>query len=336
MATQLALHPRDAPLAFGDHEGGPQRAAVPALLPPQGVDMSGPVKRAGGVVVEQDEVGRWVHTFRQSTLGELDICLERGRLTMAGQMPPDETDAAGLGTAVHAGIEAALRAKQDGQWLTVEEMNAVAQDEFTRIMALDGFRFAKYKEAGCRRSILHCLAVFDRELYERIDPLHVELGFGPLEIHADDQRVVRITGTMDLFDAHLGMADWKTAGDPRKYKRGFGGDAWQLDRWGVQGTVYSAACRALGLIDPDGPWPFTYFAFGLGAEVELVETTILRQPADIAWLIDKCLSYCALVEADLGVWPKADNTALCSPKWCGAWAACKGQHYVSVDWPIKP
>lgn len=298
--------------------------------------MSGPVERAGGIVADTDDQGRYVHTFRQSTLGELDLCLERGRRTMAGLMPDDESDAAGLGTAVHAGIEHGLKAKLDGQWVTVEEMDEVAQAEFTRIMALPGFRFVKYKEKGCRDQIRKCLEVFDAELYERIDPYFLELGFGPIVIHEDDKRVIRITGTIDLIDHVLGMADWKTDGQGTKFKRGFGGKAWEIDRWGMQPTVYAAACRALGLIDIDGPWTFTYFAFALGADVELVETTVLRQPADIDWLVQKCISYCELVEADLEVWPKNDNQALCSDKWCLAWDTCKGASYVEVEWPLKP
>lgn len=300
--------------------------------------MAGPIKRAGGIVVEVDDDGRAVHTFRQSTLGELDLCLERGRRTMAGVMPPDESDAAGLGTAVHAGIEFALKAKLDGHWVTVDEMDAVGQAEFTRIMGLDGFRFVKYKEVGCRRQIRLCLEVFDRELYERIDPIHLELGFSNLVIHEDERRVVRISGTMDLFDRKLGMADWKTDGQGTKFRRGFGGKAWEIDRWGPQPTVYLAACIALGLVDadPTAIHPFTFFAFALGAEVELVELTVLRTQADVKWLIEKLLSYCELVEADHAVWPKQDNHALCSPTWCLAWDTCKGSHYEAIEWPLKP
>jgi hypothetical protein len=297
--------------------------------------MSGPVKRAGGIVVEQDDQGRYVHTFRQSSLGELDLCLERGRLTMAGEMPPDESDAAAVGTSVHAGIEHGLHALKDGQYRTLEEMQDVAQAEFTRIMGLDGFRFVKYIEKGCRALIDKCLVVFYDEVYDTIDPLHIEL---PFDVHLveDEHRVIRITGTIDLVDRRKGMLDWKTDGQGTKFKRGFGGKAWELDRWGIQPTVYTAALRAMGIIDPDGPWPFHYGAFALGAQVEYMELTVLRQAADIEWLKRKTGSYCEMVEADMGAWPMNDNHALCSPKWCPAWDLCKGASYVDLEWPLKP
>jgi hypothetical protein len=302
----------------------------------RGRTSTGPVKRAGGIVLTQGDDGRWIHRFRQSTLGELDLCHERGRLTMAGLMPDEETDAACLGTSVHAGIEHAVRALMEGQYVTLEEIVAVAMLEWERLMALPAFQWKKYTDPGARRLIEACLVVFYGQVYDRLEPQHCELPFGPITIHEDDERVIEITGTIDYVDRLMGACDWKTDGQGNKFKRGWGGKAWELDRWGVQPTTYVTALRAMGLIDPQGPWPFTYFAFALGANVELVETTVLRQAADIDWLARKCLSYCKMVEADLDVWPKNDNHALCSEKWCPAWGQCKGASYEDVAWPLRP
>jgi hypothetical protein len=120
------------------------------------------------------------------------------------------------------------------------------------------------------------------------------------------------------------------------YKSGFGGKAWEKERWAIQPTVYTYALHHLGYLEGDGPWPFTYFAFAKdGRNYELQELTVYRHQGDFAWLIDKCLSHAQLVEAQLTTWPKNDNHALCSPTWCPAWSVCKGRFYTE-DWPKKP
>lgn len=294
------------------------------------------MKRAGGIVVDTDDEGRYIHTFRQSSLNELDTCAERGRLTMTDLMPKVETDAAAVGTAVHAGVELYANALIEGEYAEMNDVRDTAHDEFTRISQLPEFAWKKYNEGQARRLIDACIDEFYASgLSERLDPIAVELPFGPITVYEDDQRVVRITGTVDLVDRRMGAADYKTAGDARKYKGGFGGDAWQLARWAIQPTVYSAALVAEGFLDPDGPWDFTYLAFGLGVPAELLELTVQRTVGDLQWLNLKALGWAKLVEADLDEWPRNDNHALCSPKWCPAWDLCKGTA-VDVAWPPKP
>lgn len=296
-----------------------------------------PVKRAGGIVVEQAEDGRLVHTFRQSTIGELDICPERGRVTMTGEMPDVETDAACIGTAVHGGIEIAELSLMKGDVLPPDLIEHVAQAEFTRLMNLPNFEWKKYKEAKARLAIHGAIEVFYDELYHRIQPLAVEKGFGPLVIYEDSERVIQITGTIDLFDLGFGAADYKTDGDGRKYRRGFGGKAWELDRWAIQPKVYCEALRQMGYLDNQGPWPFTYLVFDISKPtgVELVDPTVWVRPEDIDWLRQKTLAYAKLVEGDVTPWPKQDNHALCSPAWCPNWDNCKGADYSQVEWPLR-
>ena len=279
--------------------------------------------------------GRWLHTFRQSTLNELDMCPERGRATMSGEMPDQESDAACLGTAVHFGIERALRSEFALDPYTIEELG---QQHFSELIALPEFEWIKYKEERAREYISACLFLFYEDIYHTLAPVLLEQGFGPFVIHEDDERVIQVTGSIDLFDQYRGACDWKTDGDGRKFRRGFGGKAWELDRWAIQPTVYVHALRELGYYTGDGPWPFTYLGFdisGKPADVELVETPVMRQRADSLWLVEKTLAYAKLVEADIKPWPKHDNHALCSPKWCPHWGNCKGAAYSDVKWPLK-
>lgn len=296
--------------------------------------MVGPVKRAGGLVVDRLPDGRYVHTFRQSVVGELDTCPERGRAAMAGEIPPDESDAAALGTACHAGFEAAARSLLAGDPLTLPAIEEIAQDEFTRVTQQPWFRWAKYSEESCRAHISRVVELFYDELYHQLDPIVVEWGFGPLVVHEDESRVIQIAGTVDLHDAGFGPCDYKTTEHGRTYRRGFGGDAWQLDRWAIQPTVYVEALRQAGHVDPEGPWRFTYFGFELGKEPALHVTSVWRTPADLRWMRDKLVSYAVLAEAGIPVWPKQDNHALCSPKWCLHWGNCKGAHYGDW-WPLR-
>ena len=62
--------------------------------------------------------------------------------------------------------------------------------------------------------------------------------------------------------------------------------------------------------------------------------TVYRHAGDWSWLVERCLGIAALLEAAVPTWPKNDNHALCSPKWCPAWSTCKGAHY-APSWP-KP
>lgn len=290
-----------------------------------------------GIEFTFDADGRYVHDFRQSTVGELDICPERGRATMAGQMPRIEKDATCIGTAVHAGIEAANIALKTGLPLMPSDIIEIALAEFVSLSELIEFRWEKYNPKKAEYLIKRSCELFWEELYHTLRPVLVEHDFGPFVVYEDEHRIVRIKGTLDMYDANEGGIDWKTSGDSRKYMRGFGGDAWKLDRWEVQPTFYCEALRQLGYYGNDGPWPFTYHAFDFGsAEPKLVTCKVARRPQDVHWAVERLKSYVEMIERDVTLWPKQDNHALCSPKWCDWWQFCKGESYIDVPWPFKP
>lgn len=289
-----------------------------------------PVQR-GGITVEQGVDGRLIHTYRQSTLGELDVCPERGRLTLTGAMPRIETDAAALGTGMHLGFEEALIARDAGDYMTIAEIADVMTAEYQRIKALPNFEAAKgYRDDTVARKHLQIATHWFHTYYASLEPLAMELPFNGLAVHEDEHRVILINGTIDLIDKHLGACDWKSTGHDDAYLPGFGGKAWEKQRWAVQPTVYSLALELLGWVVPP---TFTYLVYVIsGSQVQHQTLPVDRHSGDHAWLVDRLVAYSVMVEAELGVWPKQDNHALCSEAWCPAWDQCKGRHYVG-GWP---
>lgn len=273
-------------------------------------------------------------SFRQSTLTDLDECPERGRLVLSNEMPRIETDAAAVGTSVHAGIEwllGSLNFNTDG----VEHAIFVACGEFDRICQMENFQWKKYTGVPqCVKMIRAAIMSWVQSTVEfDWDPIGMEIGFKDILLFEDEDRRITIEGTIDYFDAALGPWDWKTTSDGRKYQRGFGGDSWKLDRWNIQSTVYTKALVELGFLDPEGPWQFTFGGLVLPSGT-WTPHTVTRTAGDHEWLTQKCLVWADMMTAGLEHWPMTDNQALCSPKWCPAWDQCKGKH-VDDLWPLR-
>lgn len=263
--------------------------------------------------------GRRLHTFRQSSLKTLDNCMELARMEMSGLVPRTESDAASVGTAFHLGAELVLRDLRDtGQPLPLAAAIEVAQDEFSTLMATPDFRWIQLREGGARAFIEKALTRWYIDVLPRLQPLHMELQFGPLTLYEDSERVIVVTGTIDYIDAVLGILDWKTAN--RKYER------WEYQRWAIQPTVYTWAAHELGAVSvgADGRIPFTFMVAMKKKDVEIQEVAVTRHEGDWEWLRRRALAAARLIEAELPQWPLNDNGWWCSSKWCPVWSACKG------------
>lgn len=278
------------------------------------------------------------HTFRQSTLGDLDICAERGRLTLTGNMPHDNKDASSVGTAVHSGIEYGLHEIKDGRACPqVGELVSVAHRHWEELQEAPNFQRVKYKRAGSAEEFIrNAVTVWHTHVMPHMRPIAIEHSFNDVLLYEDDERTIYLSGTIDLVDERWGCVDWKTSGDERRYAEGFGGQAWEKKRWAIQPTVYTYAAAHLGLIPEARMHPFTYFVFVRQAQnqASLQELRVERHAGDWEWLKQKTLGLALLWEADLPEWPKNDNHALCSETWCPAWSQCKGSNYAQ-GWP-KP
>lgn len=276
--------------------------------------------------------GRRLHRFRQSSLKDTDICMERARFEMSGLMPKVENDAANVGTACHAGFELAITGlMDDGVAYSLEACTGAAQDELTELMKSPYWRWAKFDEAGIRRFVVQVMALWYERVLPTLQPVGMEMRFGPLVVWEDDERIIEVVGTIDYLDK-TGLKDWKTGS--RKW------DAWEHERWDIQPTVYSWGAVQSGLVVPDqrGIVPFEFIVLWRKNQstVELSRITVERHAGDWAWLKEKVLNIARLIEAEVPSWALNDNHALCSPTWCPAWAMCKGKNYSSWPRPSRP
>lgn len=247
------------------------------------------------------------HTFRQSWLKTATICPERGRRELNGTMPDRESDAAAIGTAVHAGIEAFLK----GELGRYKDAVDLACDKFNDIEQHPSFTWSKYSHRTAQDRISTYLAHW-WGIKEQFTPLEVEWTFKK-KFYEDDERIIYLSGTVDLVDKRLGLIDWKTSGSGTY-------DTWEYDRWAVQPTVYTWARHG----SETAQHPFTYCVMHRDG---VQQFTVWRSPSDWQWLTQRAIAFAKLIELNLSEWPMHDDHALCSAKWCPAWSSCKGAFF---------
>lgn len=269
------------------------------------------------------EDGRWRHSFSQSWLNDLELCDERGRLDLVGELPRIESDAASLGTAVHAGAEFVLRDwKEYDSPGSLDDAKQVAQLTLTEMIAMPNWQWKKYDEASMRAlADTHVTNWYQQVLPKLSPPDEIEWSF-KRTFHEDDKRQVVFTGTADLVvDPELW--DWKTSGRPYNIK--------DKQKAAIQPTIYSWARAAETGAAP--PWRFNYVVMihpssktGKGATAQVQELSVLRHAGHVEWLRKRVLAVAEMIEAGLPHWPMKDDGWHCSTKWCPAYARCKGEH----------
>lgn len=276
----------------------------------------------GRELVQIDD-GRWHHRFGASWVKTADLCPERARLEHEEKYVDIESDAAQVGTCVHTAIETCLHEQNEGEALDEATTVEIFHDAFTEAVADPRFAFIKWKtEKGPRAFGEHCVQLWHRKVLPTL-PLTAKLETRfVLPFYEDDTRVIELSGAIDYCGG--GLKDWKTNGrDPY--------EEWEYKRWAIQPTFYTWAANELGLILPtdDGYIPSIDgipFEFVVLSRRGVQRFTVMRDMTHWAWLSDKLLAFAELIESGLDVWPKQDNHALCSPKWCPSWDECKGKH----------
>lgn len=270
-------------------------------------------------------------TFRQSWIDTAQTCGERGRLAIVKpEWDTLDSDAALIGTAMHAGIERFLRGEIDnvGEYAYAWAMTNISEEQV---------RWAHHKTIY---EIAELAQKCGDAWMERILP-HVPLG-GSTEVHFNHALFeyrgyeIRISGTIDYVLGHE-MWDWKSSG--WEYK------AWEKQRWAIQPTVYSTAA-VLGALEGFEAFEYpTTFRYGVvykprkkGGPCDADIVTVTRLQSDQDWLYRKLRTFTDLAMAtNLDVsWPMIDvENHLCSSKWCPWWSICKGAH-VSEDAYVTP
>lgn len=253
--------------------------------------------------------GRWHHVFSASWLKDYATCPERARRRYFDPVRKGPTDFVALGSAVHAGIEAALRARLGEE---TPGVHAAAHSTLGAIEAEDGFAEVKFDAATRRRLIDQHLATFMGRVLPQLQPLLVEHDF-QVGLYEDAFRTIEMRGRIDYVDAALGGIDWKTAGSPHK--------VWEQERWDVQSTVYALAEEAR-TGSPVDSWRYVVFVHDKDMQTYAVE----RNDGHKSWLRLQALAAARHIEAGLPLWTLNDAGWWCAAKWCPVWDACKGAH----------
>ena len=228
--------------------------------------------------------GRWIHTWvRQSSIKTSDMCLERWRNDVFNLVSEPMKDASSLGTVCHTVAEDVCNSLID-----VNEGHADAPMDLQSAY-----------EAGVAK-----VANWYDEVFPLLQPLHTEYTFD-VPLLEDDQRIVRMTGTVDLVEADR-LWDWKFPG--RDYSR----ERWQYERWDVQSIAY---CYALGISN---------FSYAVMHPKGVGRMDFERGQEHFDWLRQKVSALCKLLETQTGPYPLGDNGWWCSDKWCENFARCKG------------
>lgn len=297
-----------------------------------------PVKHDNTITKLGDD-GRYIHTFRQSWVNTYMDCPERARREAYGLTVRTENDAACVGTAFHAAVEFAVNMfGDDGIQMDATEMVAEFDYQWTKLgLELDKagtpIQFVKRSELSARKYGHRMAERFATYTLPILQPWATEVPFGPIIVYQDEQRVIQITGSVDYIDKVLGIIDWKSAG--REYV------AWEKKRWAIQPTFYVPGMNERWVTDMVSPFdgssydgPRNTFTYAVYPDrLNPPEPQMLKVERGGEWdywLVDQLKPIAEQLEATelhfLSEWPKRDQHALCSAKWCPAWSDCKGKH----------
>lgn len=270
---------------------------------------------------DSDPPNRRVHVFHQSDLTQLQLCPERARQLWTGLVADTENDTTATGTAVHEGIEVRLNGG------SVAEAIEVAHTRFAELARDPRFEWKKVRSGGydtVSKHIGQALRNWDTLVFPLLGPSQgIEVNF---ELLLDERRdgdgaitEIRLAGCMDYVD-DVAVWDWKAPGNLRKYQADYGGQGWELKRWGLQPTVYTFAAEAMGLLD--GPTLHFNFAALSKTSPQAVILPCERNAQHWQWLAALCWNAVEMLRSDLARWPMTDNHGLCSELWCPAYHTC--------------
>lgn len=256
--------------------------------------------------------GKWTHTFSASWLADFAKCPEQARQRYLNLTPWTASDYNALGSSLHRAIEVTLQTKIDGGEPTIEAARTAAMETLERIEAESGYEAKKWSPESLRVQLDKHIVTFWDEVLPICKPVAVEKSFD-LPLFEDTFREVRLRGFIDYIDAELGVIDWKTTGQAHK--------VWEKERYEKQPTIYAWA---------ENTDAMRYVVFVHGKAPQTYE--VKRNPGHIEWLRRQALAAARLIEANLSVWPMVDSGWHCSPKWCAAWATCRGQFLGEQPW----
>jgi len=260
-------------------------------------------------------------TLRQSWLGDLAMCPERARQTMLGLVKSTESSNTMIGSAVHYGIEQCLtEVMETGDPLSVKDTVDQSMGYWKKNKK-DIVRW-NHKADAATEIIQANTNVWWAEVRPDVRPIAVEWEF-ELPLVVDHKPEIWLKGTIDCIQEFpKPIIDWKNPG--RKPS-----NEWERKRWSVQAAAYTWAVASLAENGLTAPLQFKFVYLVKG---EVYDTTVDFGPAEWASLVALARSAGTLIAADLPVWPLHMTGWHCSPKWCPAWATCRGRFAGPDPW----
>lgn len=261
---------------------------------------------------------------RQSWLGDMMICMERGRLADVKPEFRTGSDATIMGTAVHHGIEQVLTGQIDPV-----DIADVAVFRLGQLMTEEKW---KHTNVDPDNMVPHT-ALMAQAWAQDIAPSvvlggRVEQKFAvPLgrSVQAANNKIYELwfAGTMDYVAPNGVLWDWKTAA--RKYSQS------EKQKQSIQASVYSYAAVGLGYTDWDVTFNFGVMIRNSKSSGNIVP--VIRTKAHGDWVAEQATSTVtsALRMGHEISWPKNDQHNLCSDKWCPWWSVCKGSYVSDVE-----
>lgn len=288
-----------------------------------------------------------VLTLHQSDISHYMKCPEQFRVVNglhpgAVWEPVDggriETDAATVGTVLHAVIEEDLNTR----FVRVRDAIKFGMDYFHQLLGeylesgveyrTESFGADPSKPMAQIKFLIENWFRSDERRYwmsRNPDGYETEWSFDIPFVTFDNPNVireVRLAGQADVLDLDGNrILDWKSAS--RAYQR------WEKQRWEVQPTVYTYAGVHENKIklNKGGFAQFDYRVFVRGQNNDCQELTVWRGNGQWGWLVTLVDNIVKVMESDAEMWPLRDDHALCGPKWCPVWSSCKGL-FVDEEW----
>lgn len=260
--------------------------------------------------------------YRQSWINTYLMCGERGRRDLLTEEGIDNEFAC-LGTAFHAGVEAAL----SGAAETPFEVAEVAVAKLTELESL-----FEYQDMTRSEGIIH-LTNWSRQLRRTVEFMELRGDKSAVEVPfsiyiANHPRLPEVEqwweGTIDAINyTKRYMVDWKTSS--RQYQK------WERQRWAVQPTVYTEYGRRVGALGT--PSDFRYLVFERTKRSQFAQSVpVTRGPEHTAWLAS--MLWKPFEDRYAAEWQLNDQHVLCSPKWCEYWDDCKGK-FIEPDFTTR-
>jgi hypothetical protein len=273
------------------------------------------------MIINHDEQRVYV---RQSWLGDMMICMERGRLADIKPEFRTGSDATIMGTAVHHGIEQVLTNQ-----IAATDIADAAVFRLGQLMTEEKWKHTNVEPDD----MVPYVALMARAWAQDIAPKvptggRVEQKFAApmnrmVQVDVDKAYELWFAGTMDYVAPDGTLWDWKTAA--RKYSQS------EKQKQSIQASVYAYAAVALGYTN----WDVT-FNFGVVIRNSKSSGSIVpvnRTKAHGDWVAEQATTTVtsALRMGHAIAWPKNDQHNLCSDKWCPWWSVCKGSYVSDVE-----